>query len=129
MYFQKCLVQKGICQTCIFVWLLCAAPLNNSCCTLYLKGPLPDKENLKGSSFSFSPKYAQLKTVCLCVLSFYLFHQYHQYHQHHHSSSSFLFRANRGGVVEECLAIASLLTGVTTWVATQVSFSSSISLL
>jgi len=31
-----------------------------------------------------------------------------------------LFRANRGGVVEECLAIASLLTGVTTWVATQV---------
>jgi len=31
-----------------------------------------------------------------------------------------LFRANRSGVVEECLAIASLLTGVTTWVATQV---------
>ena len=29
-------------------------------------------------------------------------------------------RANRPGVVEECLAIASLLTGVTTWVTTQV---------
>ena len=32
----------------------------------------------------------------------------------------FTTRANKPGVVEECLAIASLLTGVTTWVTTQV---------
>ena len=34
---------------------------------------------------------------------------------------SILTRANRPGVLEECLTIASLLTGVTTWVTAQVS--------